>query len=313
MTINYIDPLSRAWKRMTKALFKPFDIGKWFVVGFTAFLAGLTDCHNGGGSSNGHGKGRLDFSDIFDFPIIAREWLTDNQGWFALIIIGVLVVIALVILLTWLSSRGKFMFLDNVVHDRAKVTKPWHEFRMQGNSLFLWRLCFGFICLAVFALFLFQCFIIATDIYDDNLSTQNIVLLIVGMALLALAVIVVTAYISLFLTDFVVPIMYKNNISATRAWSHFLPLFKRHWLHFILYGLLVLVLTIAVVILVIFAGIFTCCLGFLLLIIPYIGSVTTLPISYTYRAFSLKFLEQFGPEFILFPQSENLPDSSPTQ
>ena len=41
MTIQYIEPLNRAWGRMKTALFKPFDIHKWFVVGFNAFLAGI--------------------------------------------------------------------------------------------------------------------------------------------------------------------------------------------------------------------------------------------------------------------------------
>jgi len=36
-----------------------------------------------------------------------------------------------------LRSRGKFMFLDNVVHDRAEVSQPWQDFRRLGNSLFL--------------------------------------------------------------------------------------------------------------------------------------------------------------------------------
>jgi hypothetical protein len=41
------------------------------------------------------------------------------------------------------------------------------------------------------------------------------------------------------------------------------------------------------------AGCCTCCIGFVLLIIPYIGTVTLLPILYTYRALSLEFLAQF--------------------
>ena len=56
MNIRYLDPLSRAWGRMKKALFSPFNLKKWFVVGFTAFLAGLTE-GPGGGGGNGVKKG----------------------------------------------------------------------------------------------------------------------------------------------------------------------------------------------------------------------------------------------------------------
>ena len=59
------------------------------------------------------------------------------------------------------------------------------------------------------------------------------------------------------------------------------------------------------------AGLFTCCLGFTLLAIPYIGSVVTLPISYTFRTFSLEFLEQFGPGYTIFPRPEDTAASEP--
>jgi len=237
--------------------------------------------------------------------------LLDHPGWFILILFGITALTAFIILLTWLSSRGKFMFLDNVVHDRAQVVKPWYEFKKHGNSLFLWRLCFGIICFILFLMFLVQCYMIAVDVYEGNYPPGIPVLIIIGMVLLALFMIIVTAYISLFLTDFVVPIMYKNNITTNQAWGCFLSLFTQHLLYFILYGLFVLVLNILVIISVIIAGIFTCCLGFLLLIIPYIGSVVTLPISYTLRTFSLEFLEQYGPEFTLFPQVVDFLDNRP--
>lgn len=302
MGITYIQPLSRAWGRMTKALFRPFDIGKWFVVGFTAFLAGLTDW-NGGGSGDGR-NGNVDFGEVLDFPFVAWEWLLDNPGWLTLIVFGMAMLTAIIILLTWLSSRGKFMFLDNVVHDRAKVTQPWYEFRALGNSLFLWRLCFGLICFLLFITFLVFCFFFLLSLYESHSPRQVIILSLIGMVFMALSMIITIGFISLFLNDFVVPIMYKNKLVILTAWKRFLLLFSRHILHFLLYGILVFFLHIFVVVCVVVVGLMTCCMGFLFLLIPYIGSVITLPISYTLRAFSLEFLEQFGPEFTLFPKSE---------
>jgi len=43
----------------------------------------------------------------------------------------------------------------------------------------------------------------------------------------------------------------------------------------------------------------------LLLITPYIGSVVLLPVSYTFRAFSVEFLEQFGDDFTIFPKQKD--------
>ncbi len=119
---------------------------------------------------------------------------------------------------------------------------------------------------------------------------------------MAFLVILIIAYISAFLNNFVIPVMYKDHITATQAWRRFLPLFSKHWLYFLLYGLFLLVLYIFTVIVVIVAGLMTCCIGFLFLIIPYIGSVITLPISYTFMALGPEFLAQFGPEFDIFPQ-----------
>jgi|TARA_B100002003_G_C13855362_1_gene419055 hypothetical protein len=121
---------------------------------------------------------------------------------------------------------------------------------------------------------------------------------------------IIMAYISLFLNDFVVPIMYKNKISATQAWSKFLPIFSKNIGYFILYGLFIFVLIILMVICVLLFGLFTCCLGLILLVIPYIGSVVMLPVSYTFRAFSVEFLEQFGDDFVIFPKQEELLESS---
>ena len=42
------------------------------------------------------------------------------------------------------------MFLDNVVHDRVEIARPWREYQKEGNSLFVWRLLFGLFTFAVF-------------------------------------------------------------------------------------------------------------------------------------------------------------------
>lgn len=130
------------------------------------------------------------------------------------------------------------------------------------------------------------------------------------MVFLFLLIAITAGYVSLFLSNFVVPIMYKNNITATKAWGRFLSLFGKHPSHFFLFGILMFIMTVLVIILTVIAGLMTCCIGLILLIIPYIGTVVTLPIWYTFRAFSLEFLAQFGPEYELFPPPEELPENA---
>jgi hypothetical protein len=301
MNIIYIEPLSRAWNKMKTALFNPFDINKWFVVGFNAFLAGLADGHHGSSSSRWTEKIR--FREFIDFPNKAWDWLISHPGWFIAIIFVGLCAVIIGITLLWLSSRGKFMFLDNIVHNKAEIAKPWREFQREGNSLFLWRLVFGLIVLVLLSGFAVFFFMTASALFAGSSDSRLPLVFIVGMGFLFLFVFVVIGYISLFLNDFVTPIMYKNNIPATQAWGRFLSLFERHFFYFIIYGLLVLGLMIGFVVVVVIAGLVTCCIGWLLLVIPYIGTVVTLPFWYTLRAFSLEFLGQFGPEYELFPPS----------
>lgn len=308
MDIAYFEPLARGWNRMKTALFKPLDLHKWFAVGFNAFLAGLMD--GNGGSSGSRGRGHLDFDDFLKFPSRAWEWLMDHPGWFIAIMFIAAFIITLVVVFTWLSSRGSFMFLDNVVHDRAEIAKPWKQYRREGNSLFLWRLGFGFICFAVIISIFIIFFVGAAALYGNNHYARIPVAFIVQMGLFFIFAIIVIGYISTFLKNFVIPIMYKNNITTTQAWGRYLTIFKQHPFHFLLFGIFIFVLTILAVIGIIFAGLLTCCIGFIFLIIPYIGTVVTLPIWYTLRAFSLEYLAQFGPDYNVFPPAANAPEAA---
>ena len=50
-------------------------------------------------------------------------------------------------------------------------------------------------------------------------------------------------------------------------------------------------------------GLLTCCIGWLLLAIPYIGAVVMLPIYVTFRSLDLEFLGQFGAEYTLLEET----------
>jgi hypothetical protein len=251
----------------------------------------------------------MTFREFLYFPNRAWEWLTSHPGWFIAIGFLAVVVIAVGIVLLWLSSRGKFMFLDNVVHNRAEIARPWRAYRKEGDSLFLWRLVFGFVSIAIFVAFIIFFFVGARQLYDVGFGRRVPALFLIGMGLAFLLLLIVIGYISLFLNDFVVPIMGKGRLSTVAGWRRFLPLLGHYPFHFILYGLLIFVLYVLFVVVVIFAGLVTCCIGWLLLVIPYIGTVVTLPFWYTLRAFSLEFLGQFGPEYVMSPAPSVQPEA----
>jgi hypothetical protein len=101
--------------------------------------------------------------------------------------------------------------------------------------------------------------------------------------------------------DFVVPVMYLRNVPATDA----LRIFRRELLAghvgaFLLFYLMKIVLGMAAAGIAVVALCLTCCMAAL----PYIGSVFFLPISVFFQCYNLHFLEQFGPQWQVFPREE---------
>lgn len=311
MTIQYLEPVRLAWTRTKAALLRPFDLHKWLVVGFNAFLAGLMEAANGGGGAR-YGKNG-NFGEFLRFPHTAWAWLTGHPGWAVLILLGVLVAIAATIVLAWASSRGVFMFLDSVVGGRAEIGRPWREYEKEGNSLFVWRLILGLASFAAFGLVGVFFFIKGGALYGAEAPADwpLPVGFLLGVGLVVLALVLVWGFIVLFLKDFVAPLMFRDRISCAQAWARFLPVFRQYPFHFIGYGLIVFLGMIAFAVAVVIAGLATCCVGWLVLIVPYISTVATLPVWYAYRAFSLEFLAQFGPAFDAFRRPEPGPAAAP--
>jgi len=312
MNIDYFSPFSKAWERMTNALFRPFDIGKWFVLGFTAFLAQLLDGGFGGwnfpGSSNRGGGTNI--PDIGRIPERTADWIHAHPFLVAAILMGIFIFLAIILVLTWLSSRGTFMFLDNVVHNRALVAKPWREYQIQGDSLFLWRVGFGIVVTLLVLTSLVVLFFLIVQAARSHYTPQNIAGIII-IGLFGLLGSVVAGYISLFTHSFVVPIMYRHKLRILQAWHKFLPILKSHFIYFILYGLLFFLLFIVIGIAAFLTGCLTCCIAFIIMSIPYIGSVFLLPVSFTLRAFSLEFLAQWGADYSVFYEESSSPDNVP--
>jgi hypothetical protein len=310
MNIQFIKPLSQGISRMQRDLFNPFHPKKWFIVGFTAFLAGLMDGGFSGNYFTGRNMGKgaeFDPEEILYFPQRAWQWLAGHPGWAILIAIVIFLVFIIGIILTWLGCRGKFMFLDNVVHGRALVEAPWYEYRKEANSFFLFNLIWGGISLAIFIAYIALCFIKLQTVYASSGNARALI----GPVILAVLGFFIYAIINLFLLtlikDFVVLIMYRDRIMTLQAIQKFIPLFLSQFIYFLGYELFLLCLSLLIFIGIAITGCITCCIGFIILMIPYINAVILLPISYALRAFSVEFLEQFGPEYQIFPR----PDINP--
>ena len=297
-----------AFARMKQILFSPFDIGKWFVLGFSAFLAtlGQGGGHGGGGGGNG-GGGSIPDGEDFDFDAIihsCQEFLQEHP-WIVPLVIGVVSLCVIVgVAVAWLRARGRFMFLDNVVNNRARISDPWKEFKQAGNSLFLWGLGYGLICLLVFAALAMAAYVSAIKpCIDAHAFLPSVIPGIVAVAIAATIASLFFAYVSRFLEDFVVPIMYRQQLPAWAAWGRFLELMKPSFGQFVLYGLFYGLLIMASGMAILTLILITCCIAACPLSIPYISSVLLLPVTVFFRAYSLEYLAQFGEPYDLFTPS----------
>jgi hypothetical protein len=313
MAINYFEPLSRGMSRMNRDLFHPFDLRRWFVVGFTAFLAALADTGvSGPPALEIRKRSNAQLEDILYFPQRAREWLGDNPGWAIAIAFGLFFLVVIALVITWLSARGKFMFLDNIVRSQARVAAPWYEYRREGNSFFWWNLLWLIVFTAIALTFIFFCFVNLQAVYESTRDGRALILPAVLAGLGFFAISVLSAFAFLLLRDFVIPIMYRDRIGGWQALEKFLPLFFSQLHYFIGYGLFRFCLMLVIVIGIVIIGCVTCCVGFVILSIPYVNAVALLPISYALRSFSVEFLEQFGPEYRIFPRQDlNPPGAQP--
>ncbi len=306
-SIRYVAPLDRALQHMRTMLFRPFAAKKWLVIAFAAWLADLGSGGGGGPSST------FDASDAVrkswgaaDAGLLPpglsgpfSEW-SSSSAFFGLSVLALgLVVIGavlLALLVLWISARGKFIFLDCVIHDRAAIKAPWSRYRQQGNSLFLWNL--AWITAGMLAVSAVAAAVMLGGLLSGLLSGfEPGVAPIIGLVLAAALPVIPLLYLFLWIESFVVPIMYRREIAILEALKEFWGLLSARPAPFVLYGLFYLLMLLCVFFVVIALVVLTCGVGALLLIIPYVGAVVMLPISITLRAYSLAWLEQIDPRY----------------
>jgi len=295
INISVIDPISPAFEKVKTILFKPFDLGKWFVIGFCVWLAYLGKGGGGGGSNFGMGPHPGEELEP------AKDFILQNLPWILpLAIFGVAAGIAIWLLITWLSSRGQFMFLHCVSQNKAEVKVPWARFRQHGNSLFLFRIVVGLLAFAAIGLPLIIIVLLIIALFSGHAphAAPILGLVVAGLAAFVIAVGIWLLY--KFTMDFVVPIMFLRTTSCTAAWRELLTLLSSHKAQFVLYILFQIVIAITIGAIILAAILATCCCAACILAIPYVGTVLMLPVLIFKRAYSLCYLQQFGPEFDVF-------------
>ena len=300
--ISVVEPIGAAIEKTKQILFRPFNISKWFAIGFCAWLATL----GSGGRSNlnfgnwGSHEQSPDFQqEIHNVKEAVLENLPIVIGVGALVI---LVILVLSLVFMWLKSRGQFMFFHCVSRDKGEVVKPWKQYAQQANSLFLFRLVLGLAGVAVSILLIVPLVAIGFSFAKTGIAGFALANLVWAFLLIFCIIMVALTLsgIRLLTDDFVVPIMSLRRCSVTEGWKEFWRLLMSNKGPFTVYLLFLFVIGLAIGMIILLAVLVTCCCAACFLMIPYIGTVVMLPILVWRRAYSLLYLSQYGPEFDVF-------------
>jgi hypothetical protein len=296
-TISIITPVNEAIERTRTILFKPFNLEKWMIIGFCAWLAELFQ--GGFGGVQGNFGNKEEFVKAVEFCKANMIFAVSSA------VAGIILIIAFALVIMWLSSRGKFMFLDCLAKNKAQVIQPWKDFKKQANSLLGFRLL-------LFAAGLAYAVIIIIAIISFVVFVKSAAGAKAFPIALAAAIVITIPFIimpglrlgiiSTLTFDFVAPVMYLQKIGVFAAWGKFSPLLRQNFwmiLLYLIFKIAILMCIGAIILLIVGIGCCCCCIG-IVLFIPYVGTVILLPLPSFYRLYSLCFLRQFGSEYDVF-------------
>ncbi len=284
--IEIFKPFGEAFELTNKILFQPFDLKKWLVIGFAAFLSGhlagvVFNFPSPFGDFQSH---RATHDMIPDHLEQWKPWLV------AAVVVLALLFLAFVIALTWLKARGQFIFTDCIVRNQAAIAAPWREYRNEGNSYFLFLLAVMFFILLLAGLILASAF--GLGWLKQGAGGTGLIAsigLIVSLFVFWVSIVIflsIAAY-------FMVPVLYRKRCRAVQAFRDVTLLMMHHAGSFFLFCLFGVVLILAVLMIGVIVTCATCCLAAL----PYIGTVILLPVFVCLHAFALVFIRQFGPDY----------------
>lgn len=194
------------------------------------------------------------------------------------------------------------MFLHCVAGNKSEVKIPWSKFRKHGNSLFLFRFVLGIIGFFIVIVPIIGIILLILTITKGAISNVFPVSGILFLSLIIITLSIILFLVRKFTFDFVVPIMFLQTESCTAAWRQFLTILSVSKARITLYLLFQIVISVAISAIIAIGACIGCCLccASVLLFVPYIGTVTLLPLFVFKRAYSLYYLRQFGPSFDVF-------------
>ncbi len=291
--------VDQAFERMSAVLFRAFDVTRWFSIGFCAWLAYIGSKSSPNFNQTGTASAESIKQKVDD---VLRQGVAMLDDTPKLVFGATIMLIALLlgVLFCRLRSRGDFMFLHRWYRPDASISQCWWASRTSGHELFVWRVYFFMIAALLFSITAAVGYVTVVSPYiaagyqwHEALARPTIACVTVSV-LLGMAVEVV-AHLA---KAFVVPIMYWHGVSASRAWLAVFSLLNRY--PFAVLGYLCCGMACAFFagLVILAAGLLTCCVGFIPLLLPYLNAVALLPYTYFFRGYAVCFLSQWRSDLV---------------
>lgn len=224
----------------TKNLLWPFRWGVWLRIALIALFIG------GGGGFNIPGGSYDDVSDTGLAPGSIPDLGMDTLG-LILLIVGVVLLLALIWM--FIGSILQFVFVDCLTSGQILLTRTFKERSGKGVRLFLFNIGIGlifFLFVAALAL-IFLLPLMGGAPPGDALVIGTVL----TFALLILLLLIPFVLIAVFTTDFVVPVMIRDDCGVIAAWRQVIAIFSPEWKQAVVYVLAKFVLGIVAFILMV--------------------------------------------------------------
>ncbi|MEO8378003.1 MAG: hypothetical protein ABI579_10060 [Candidatus Sumerlaeota bacterium] len=229
------------------------------------------------------------------------QWFDNHFGVVILLGgLGFILVLLIIALIKWLSSRAEFMFLDGVVTGTPAIGDSWSATKEQGNSLFFFRFIVASISFSLAALAILGALPFVLSALRSGKDLESSLLSSITVAIILVPVGIAISISELFIDDFVVPIMYRRRIKFIAAFKIFWQLFQRNLGTFAFYWLVRVGIALGIRLIAAIITMLACCLTCGILALPILAALPSLPFITFRRAFSLFYIEQFGPEWEIF-------------
>lgn len=263
--IRFSEVINSSLEWAATVTFRPFNPKKWLILGFVSFMAGYmasgcnlnlpkekyqqTNKKAEAAEVSGLTFSNSTASQIKEQSPTAFEKRLKNffrqtapSVIIAIIITSGIIILAILILMMWLSSRFSFIFLENVVKNDASIRIPFRTHKEIGNSLFLFSLVLALIFIVLLGIIIFMLFfaLIKMGVFGKTptMGFLKIFLTCLPFGILLFLIIFIAAIIGLITQDFVLVAMFKDRLKIRQAWKRVLDIIRENKVETTIYLLL---------------------------------------------------------------------------